>query len=118
MVFTSCEKEESQVLSDFIVGGEWVYEQIEATQTITFSGQFLSDGTYDLEVTNGDITLLFNGGYSIDDVTNTLTIDEPDIEQDGETGVAVFDVAWLEGVEQMVWTQIGGDEPNVMTWTR
>ena len=118
MVFASCEKEaDPQLLSDFIVGGEWVYEQIEELQTLTFTGEFLSNGTYVLSLTDGNVTLSFDGDYSINDDTNVLTLDEPDIEQDGETGVAVFDVVWTEGVEQMVWTQVG-DPTNVLTWTR
>ena len=117
MVFTSCEKEDGpQVLSEFIVGGEWVYEQIEVLQTLTFLGQFFADGTYKLTLTDGTQYIPFTGNYSINDDTNVLTIDEPDLEGD-EIGVAVFNVAWTEGVEQMVWTQ-GDDPSNVMTWTR
>ena len=117
MVFTSCEKEEPQVLSEFIVGGEWVYEQIEVLQTLTFTGQFFNNGTYVLSLTDGNVTLSFDGDYSINDDTNVLTLDEPDIDQDGETDIVVFNVVWTEGVEQMVWTQIG-NETNVLTWTR
>ena len=117
MVFTSCEKEESQVLSEFIVGGEWVYEQIEVLQTLTFTGQFLNDGTYVLSLTDGNVTMSFDGDYSINDDTDVLTLDEPDIEQDGETDIAVFDVVWTEGIDKMGWTEVG-DTTNVLSWTR
>jgi len=122
MVFTSCEKEdEAQLLSEFIVGGEWVYTQIEYNMThvleITFIGTFHADGTYDLTLTDGTNTMTFGGNYSINDDLNQLTLDEPDIEQDGETDVITFDVAWIEDVEQMVWTEID-DTENVLTWTR
>ena len=122
-IFTGCEEEEepAQALSEFIVGGEWVYTQIEYNVThvleLTFLGTFYANGTYDLTLTDGTNTLEFDGNYSINDDLNQLTLDEPDIEQDGETDVIIFDVAWIEGVEQMVWTEVD-DTENVLTWTR
>ena len=118
MVFTSCEKEdEPQLLSDFIVGGEWVYEMQEELQSLTFLGQFFDDGTYLLKLTDGTNEVPFTGDYSVNDDTDVLTLDEPDFEGDCDTEQAYFNVEWLEGVEQMVWTQIG-NETNVLTWTR
>ena len=118
MAFAGCEKEQDpQLLSDFIVGGEWVYEQIEELQTLTFTGEFFSNGTYVLSLTDGNITLSFDGDWSVDNETNVLSLDEPDIEQDGETGLAYFNVVWTEGVDKMVWTQIG-NETNILTWNR
>ena len=113
----ACEKEEPQVLSDFIVGGEWVYDQIEQAQTLTFLGKFSADGTYELTLTDGTQYIPFSGDYSVDDDTNVLTLDEPDFEGTGDVEQAYFDVQWTEGVEQMVWTQVG-DPTNILTWTR
>jgi hypothetical protein len=118
MVFTSCEKEEQpQLLSEFIVGGEWIYEMQEELQTLTFLGQFFTDGTYLLKLTDGTNEVPFTGDWSVDDETDVLTLDEPDFENTGDTEQAYFNVEWIEGVEQMVWTQIG-NETNVLTWTR
>ena len=116
VIIQSCEKDEPQVLSEFIVGGEWTYEQIEVLQTLTFTGQFLNNGTYVLSLTDGNVTLSFDGDYNIDDDTNVLTLDEPDIDQSGgEPEQVVFDVVWTEGIDKMVWTEVG-DATNVLTW--
>ena len=118
MVFTSCEKEDgTQLLSEFIVGGAWTYTEVDGLETMTFTGQFDTNGTYTLGVSADGLTISLDGNYSINDATDVLTLDEPDFEDDGETDVVVFNVAWTEGVEQMVWTQ-AGDPTNGLTWTR
>ena len=114
MIFTGCEKEESPVLSEFITGGEWVWTQIEELQSITFTGQFLTNGTYLLELTNGVLTENYDGNYSIDDDTDLLSLDQPGIEP---TEIIVFEVDWEPGVEEMHWAQVG-DPTNALDWTR
>ena len=119
MFLTSCEKEnESQVLSEFIVGGEWVYDTQEELQSLMFIGEFYTDGTYSLILTDGTNSFPFDGDYNINNDQNQITLDQPDIEQTGEEPEKiVFDVQWTEGVEQMVWAQVG-DPTNVLDWTR
>ena len=59
----------------------------------------------------------FDGNYSVDDDTDLLSLDQPDIEQTGETEIIVFEVDWEPGVEEMHWVQVG-DPTNVLDWTR
>jgi hypothetical protein len=123
-MFTSCEEEEepAQALTEFIVGGSWVYTQIEYNLThvleLTFTGAFYADGTYVLLLSDGTNTVGFDGNYSIDDKLNQLTIDEPDIENEGETAQTVFVVEWQEGIDVMTWLPVDPLEDNIMEWVR
>jgi hypothetical protein len=124
-IFTSCEEEEEpiQALTEFIVGGNWVYTQIEYNVThvleLTFTGAFYADGTYALLLSDGTNTEEFDGNYSIDDKLNQLTIDEPDIENEGEVAQTVFVVEWQEGVEQMTWLPVDPlEDDDPMLWVR
>ena len=124
--FNSCEKEEVEQpmqLSEFIVGGNWVYTQIEYNLThvleLTFTGSFWEDGTYDLLLSDGTNSMGFDGNYTIDNELNRITIDSPDIENTGATEQAVFDIDWVEGVEQMTWTDTDPEnEEDPMVWVR
>lgn len=127
-MFNSCEKEDStQVLSEFIVGGHWVYTEVDTEDlthisTTYFHADFYQNGEYKLTITEGLQFMTINGTYTIDDALNELTITNPFYdERKGESNEPefnTFSVEWQEDIEEMYWTAPDMHEDDILKWER
>lgn len=127
MVFVSCEKEEEEPaqmqLSEFIVGGNWVYTELDYSNpthvgVLVFTGIFSADGSYELLLTDGTQYVELEGTYTIDDVENELTISNPFYVEGENDEFQTFDVEWQEGIDEMYWSDTEGGSDDVMKWER
>lgn len=130
-LFTSCEKSESELLSDFIIG-KW------ASQTIGMSddGQDdfvkfyvdIEEDEYTLSLVPvgeggvlywDDILNLPTAGYTITEDMNRITIDEPQFPGDEPSdNVVSFSVDWEVGGDTMTWEPVIGNDAPTIIWTR
>jgi hypothetical protein len=131
-VLPSCEKDNTVLLSDYIIG-EWrsgsvdingdqddyyiFYADIEEDHYSMSLAPALEGGSPDLQ----NLVNLPDEGYTIDDVNNIITIDEPDFPgEEPSTGTVSFNVIWEEGSDVMTW-EPAEDEPHgppTIIWTR
>lgn len=120
LVFLSCEKEDekkSMQLDEFVLGGYWIYNEIQGDETLIFEGHFYDDGTYELWIDVGDESIKFTGTYSVDNSSNKITISNPFYEPGVNDEVNIFDVEWQEGIDEMYWSNPDGGD-DVMKWER
>ena len=125
--FSSCEKEEEeeaqQQLSEFIVGGNWVYTELDYSNpthvgVLIFTGQFLTNGVYYLHLTDGNESMNLAGTYTIDDVENELTLTNPFYVEGENDEFDSFAVEWQEGIDEMYWSDTENGSDDVMKWER
>jgi len=126
-IFTGCEKEEEEEvpmqLTEFIVGGNWVYSELDYSNpthvsTIVFTGNFWADGTYDLLVSSDGQSMGLEGTYTIEDVENEITISNPFYEEGENDEFQTFAVEWQEGIDEMYWSDTENGSDDVMKWVR
>jgi hypothetical protein len=74
---------------------------------------------YTLSMSDGETTVdLPKANYTVNDETNSITIDEPTFPGDEPSGETVsFDVTWVEGGNTMTWTPIEGNDAPILVWT-
>ena len=126
LIFTSCEVEEdeepAQALTEFIVGGNWVYTELDYSNpthvgTIIYNANF-SDGHYGLSVSDGTAFIEVYGTYTVDDSENILTISNPFYEEGDSDEFNSFVVEWQEGIDEMYWSDTENGSDDVMKWVR
>jgi len=124
--FTSCEKDEPMLLSEYVIG-EWQSQELVLGDSPfgTFTVVIKTTNKYVLTFTLSDNSQSIScpeTGYSIDNVGSQISITEPDFDpNDGETptGTQTFDVTWIEGGNTMTWTPgNGGSDAPTLQWTR
>ena len=131
-VLQSCEKENSMLLSEFVIG-EWESGTVDIDGDLDNYFIFYADIEEDhysmsmapaLEGGNPDLDNLVNlpdEGYAVDDDTNIITIDEPDFPgEEPSTGTVSFNVTWDKDAETMTWNPVddGPHGPPVIIWTK
>jgi len=126
-IFTSCDKDNPQLLSDFVIG-TWQSQELVLGDSPfgTFTAVIKTNNKYVLTftMTTSDGTQSITSpetGYSIDEDKSQIIITQPDFEpNDGvtPTDTQTFDVAWTVGGNTMTWTPIGGSDAPTLQWTR
>lgn len=132
LVLPSCEKDDTVLLSEFVIG-EWQSGTIDIDGDMDDYFIFFADIEEDhysmslapaLEGGSPDMTNLADlpdEGYTIDDVNNIITIDEPDFPgEEPSTGTVSFNVIWEEGSDTMTWEPVedGPHGPPTIIWTK
>jgi len=121
-IFTSCDKDNPQLLSDFVIG-TWQSQVVDLGDVDT-DIYFLVDieaNSYTLSMTDGVNTVeLPQAGYVVDNDANTIEIDQPQFPDDEPSDETVlFSVTWVEGQNTMLWTPVGsGSDAPTLQWTR
>jgi len=120
-IFTSCDKDNPQLLSDFVIG-TWQSQVVDLGDVDT-DIYFLVDieaNYYTLSMTDGVNTVeLPQAGYVVDNDANTIEIDQPQFPDDEPSDETVlFTVTWVEGQNTMLWTPIEGSDAPSLQWTR
>jgi len=120
-IFTSCDKDNPQLLSDFVIG-TWQSQVVDLGDVDT-DIYFLVDieaNSYTLSMTDGVNTIaLPQAGYVVDNDANTIEIDQPQFPDDEPSDETVlFTVTWVEGQNTMLWSPIGGSDAPSLQWTR
>ena len=117
-MFTSCEEEEepAQALSEF-VEGKWESQDLLLGDTQAHFLAEIFNGFYTLTLVVGDESAeLPKAGYTIDDVANIITIDQPQFPGDNPSDEKVpFTVTWVEGGNTMTWTPVYVEEDGAPT---
>ena len=121
-MFTSCEKDNPQLLSDFVIG-KWQSQIVDLGEVDTdlyFNVNIKAD-YYWLVLTDGtNEVVLPQAGYVVDNDANTITIDQPQFPDDDPSDEVVsFKVTWEEGGNTMTWLPIDpleNDTPTLV-WT-
>ncbi len=121
--FTSCEKDDDQSLSEFIVG-EWVSEPTFMKATPSVHKITITSDHYTLyrmeegQDMSGDpimiTVLLYDGSYTIDEKDST-------IEMDSQGDPIMYDITWLEEENTMTWTKSTIELTHIspaIDWTR
>lgn len=117
------EEEPAQALTEFIVGGNWVYTEYDYSvpthvSVVIFTGLFNADGSYELILSDGNQEMEFIGTYTIDDVENELTISNPFYVEGENDEFQTFAVEWQEGIDEMYWSEPNDPGSDVMKWVR
>lgn len=125
-IFTSCEKDDPMLLSEYILGdAEWVSQEVEIDEDVFvwYSAVFSSNGTYYLSLTDGEESLTFDPSeYTVDDEANTISIQEPLFPDSDPPEVrewVTFGVTWNEDSNEMTWNPTGeNNDAPILIWTR
>lgn len=125
-VFTSCEKDDPVLLSEYILGdAEWVSQEVEIDEDVFvwYSAVFSSNGTYYLSLTDGEESLDFDPSeYTVDDEANTISIQEPLFPDSDPPEVrewVTFNVTWNEDSDEMTWNPTGeNNDAPILIWSR
>lgn len=123
LVLPACEKEDSMLLSEYVIG-EWFSQELTMDQVdVTYFIQ-IDDNTYSLRIYEADDPSSFvdldPAVYTVDDENNVITIDEPDFPgEESSTGTVSFNVIWNEDTETMTWEPVedGPHGPPTIIWT-
>ena len=122
-IFTSCDKDNPQLLSDFVIG-TWQSQVVDLgdVDTDIYFLVDIEEDHYTLSMTDGENTVdLPDAGYVVDNDKNTIEIDQPQFPGDEPSGETVlFSVTWVEGGTTMTWLPIdplANDAPTLI-WTR
>jgi len=120
-IFMSCEKEESMLLSEYVIG-EWQSQEIDDMDGVYFLVDIETDH-YTLAMSNGDTTVFIpDAGYTVDDENDIITIDQPQMPgSEPSDDVVPFNVTWMENSDVMTWTPVesgGDDDAPTLVWTR
>ena len=121
-MFTSCEKDNPQLLSEFVIG-KWQSQVVDLgdVETDIYFMVAITADNYYLSMTDGENSVdLPQAGYVVDDDANTITIDQPQFPDDDPSDEVVsFKVTWEEGGNTMTWLPIDpleNDTPTLV-WT-
>ncbi|MGD2035905.1 MAG: hypothetical protein PVF73_12660 [Bacteroidales bacterium] len=133
IVFTGCEKEESepaQTLSQFIVGvwrsdAQSIDNGQGGEMAVYYTASFYNNDMYyiEMDLTRDAVASFDTAGFTpftVNNETNVISVTEPDWVFDNEpsTGeVTDFNVEWVEGTHTMTWTPVGAPEEAPLIWT-
>ena len=119
--FIGCEKEDPQLLSEFVIGS-WESQEIYLGDTPVYFTVDIDATSYYLSLTDGTQSIdLPAGDYMVDNDLNTITIDHPQFPgNEPNDDYISYDVTWLEGGNTMTWTPYDSppdSDPPVLVWT-
>ena len=123
VVLQSCEEEEEppQPLSAFVIG-EWYSQDLMLGDTEAFFLADIGADHYTLTLVVGDESAeLLPKGYTVNNETNVLTIEQPQFPGDEPSDEKIpFKVTWNEGGDVMTWLPVDPLEDGAPTinWTR